>query len=67
MSDPEIDRAEEAEAAAMERHDAEHSGDPKQYWGECQICAERCAEQEEQQREIDKSLEADMDHQRHGV
>lgn len=46
MSDSYIDRQEEAEAAALERHDAEHPGDPKQWWQDCEICAERVAQAE---------------------
>lgn len=57
MSDPEIDRAEEAEALALEHHDAEHYGDPAQYWGECQVCAER----------VDVDVEAGVRCARHGL
>jgi hypothetical protein len=60
MSDPEIDRAEEAEALAMERHDAEHPGDPRQYWGECEICAERGDE-----LELEKAIANDIYYQEH--
>jgi hypothetical protein len=60
MSDSRIDRAEEAEAEALERHDREHPGDPKQWWGECRICAERMAENEESMR-LDKAIEAGVD------
>jgi hypothetical protein len=28
------------EREATEAHDREHSGDPAQYWGECERCAE---------------------------
>jgi len=30
-----------SEDCAMEAHDYEHDGDPKEYWDECSICAQR--------------------------
>jgi hypothetical protein len=61
MSDNYIDLQEEAEAAAMERHDREHPGDPTQWWQDCEICAERVERNKphEEAIAIDKAIEAD--------